>query len=126
MHLSLALYSLSVLPLRLSPLTNTSTITVSSCSVKLQEVLSGLDKTLDIHMHFCGFSQHSFITLFFFHSWGVIFFDFCVTACGLPSLADNSKYVFLRPVLKVMYIVNFCLANPDNKPCSEPFNNLQH
>ena len=55
----LALYSLSVLPLRLSPLTeDTSVITVSSCGVKLQEVLSGLDKTLDIHVHFCGFCQH--------------------------------------------------------------------
>ena len=41
----LALYSLSVLPLRLSPLTeDTSMITVSSCGVKLQEVLSGLEK----------------------------------------------------------------------------------
>ena len=64
----LALYSLSVLPLRLSPLTeDTSMITVSSCGVKLHEVLSGLEKkaeTLDIHMHFCDFSQHYF-TFFF-------------------------------------------------------------
>ena len=54
-------------------------ITVSSCGVKLQEVLSGLGlekkaKRLDIHMHFCGFSQHSFTTSYFFLStWGVIF-----------------------------------------------------
>ena len=27
--------------------------------------------TLDIHMHFCCFSQHSFITFFFFSTWGV-------------------------------------------------------
>ena len=40
----LALYSLSVLPLRLSPLTeDTSMITVSSCGVKLGEVLSSLE-----------------------------------------------------------------------------------
>ena len=39
----LALYSCSGLPLGLSPLTeDTSKITVSSCGVKLQEVLSGL------------------------------------------------------------------------------------
>ena len=67
------LYSLSVLPLRLNPLTeDTSMITVSSCGVKLQEVLSGLDKkakTLDRHMHFCGFSQHSLVL----STWGVIF-----------------------------------------------------
>ena len=62
----LALYSLSVLPLRLSSLTeDTSKIAVSSCGVNLQEVLSGLDRTLDIHVHFCGFSQH-FLTLFYF------------------------------------------------------------
>jgi len=60
----LALCSLSGLPLKLSPLTeDTSVITVSSCGVKLQEILLGLEKkakALEIHMHFCGFSQHSF------------------------------------------------------------------
>ena len=65
--------SLSVLPHRLSPLTeDTSMITVSSYGVKLQEVLSGFNKkakTLDIHVHFCGFSQHSFV---FLSTWGVI------------------------------------------------------
>ena len=41
----LALCSLSELPLRLSPLTeDTSMITVSSCGVKLQEVFLGLEK----------------------------------------------------------------------------------
>ena len=50
---------------------DTSMITVSSCGVKLQEVLSGLEKkTLDIHLHFCGVSQHTF----FLSTWGVIFF----------------------------------------------------
>ena len=57
-----------------SPLTeDTSMIIVSSCVIKLQEVLSGLvkkAKTLDIHMHFnlWLFSTfiHSFITLLFF------------------------------------------------------------
>jgi len=47
-------------------------ITVSSCGVKVQEVLSGLDKeakTMDIHMHFCGSFQHSL--LFFLSTWGV-------------------------------------------------------
>ena len=63
-------YSLAVLPLRLSPLTeDTSMITVSSCDVKLQEVLSGLEKKLDIHMHFCGFSQHSLLSLLYFFSF---------------------------------------------------------
>ena len=40
--------------------------------VKHQEVLSGLEekaKRLDIHMHFCAFSQHSF---FFLSTWSVI------------------------------------------------------
>ena len=47
-------------------------ITVSSCGVKLQEVLSGLEKKVDIHMHFCGFSLniHHFI-IFFLYTWGV-------------------------------------------------------
>ena len=50
-----------MLPLRFSPLTeDASMITVSSYGVKLQEVLSGLDKTLDMHVYFCGFSQHYF------------------------------------------------------------------
>ena len=53
-------YSLHVLPLRLSALTeDTSMITVSSCGVKLQYILSGLErkaKTLDKQVHFCGFS----------------------------------------------------------------------
>ena len=41
----LALYSLRGLPLNLSPLTeDTSVITVSRCGIKLQEVLSGLEK----------------------------------------------------------------------------------
>ena len=42
-------------------------ITVSSCDVKLQEVHSGVEKenskTLDIDVHFSGFSQHAFIHL---------------------------------------------------------------
>ena len=49
---------------------------LKSCGVKLQKVLSGLDKkakTLDIHMNFCGFSQHSF-NIFFLSTWGVIRF----------------------------------------------------
>ena len=70
----LTLYILSVSLLRLSPLTeDTSMISVSSCGVKLQEVLSGSEKkakTLDMHVHFCGFLNiHSFI--FFLSSWGV-------------------------------------------------------
>ena len=64
---------ISGLPLRLSPLTeDTSKITVSSCGVKLQEVLSGFEKkakALGIHMHFCGVSQQ----FFFVSTWGVIF-----------------------------------------------------
>ena len=53
-------------------LTEDTGITVSSCGVKLQEILSGLEKqklkALEIHMHFCGFSQHYF---FVFISLGV-------------------------------------------------------
>ena len=48
-------------------------ITQVSSGVKLQEVLSGLEKkakTLDMHMYFCGFSQHS---LLFFLPFGVEF-----------------------------------------------------
>jgi len=42
-------------------------MTVSRCGVKFEEVLSGLEenaKTLDIHMHLCGFAQN--LSLFFF------------------------------------------------------------
>ena len=61
----------------LSPLTeDTSMITVSSCGVKLQEVLSGLDKTLDIHVH-VHFCQHSIISL---STWGVIIITICSNA----------------------------------------------
>ena len=50
-----ALYSPSVLPLRLSPLTeDTSMITVSSCGVKLQEVLSDLQKKRLKHWTYMG------------------------------------------------------------------------
>ena len=41
--------------------------TVSSCGVKLQQVLLGLErqaKTLGMHMHFCGFSQRSSLNFF--------------------------------------------------------------
>jgi len=68
----LALYSLSVLLPRLSPLTeDTSMIIVSSCGVKLQEVLSSFEKkakTLDIYT--CTFvaflNIHSLLYYFFF------------------------------------------------------------
>ena len=68
--------------IRCSSLTeDTSMITVSSCGVKPQESggplrLGKKAKTLDIHMHFCGFSQHSFIVVFFLSTWGVM----CKTA----------------------------------------------
>ena len=53
-----------------SPCTvDTPMLTVSSCGVKRQYVLSVLKRKaeiLDIHMHFCGFSLiHSFNTIFF-------------------------------------------------------------
>ena len=49
----------------ISLLTEDFMINVSSSGVKLQEVLSGLEKkkpTLKIQVHFCGFSQHSFFS----------------------------------------------------------------
>ena len=72
----LALYSLNVLPLRLSPLTeDTSVMTVSSCGVKLQEVLSGLEKKKLKHWTytctFVAFLNITFITLLFFFPLGV-------------------------------------------------------
>ena len=54
---------------------DSSMITVSS-SVKIQQVLSGLErqaKTLGIHMHFCGFS---FIHCYIYYY--VYFFPLCV------------------------------------------------
>jgi len=116
----LALYSLSVLPLMLSLLTEaTSMITASSCCVKLEEVLSGLKKkakTLDIHVHFCGFSQRSFF--FPFH---LGFNNPCITVYGIPFLADNSKYVAALLFFKACtkgYVVNTYLANSDNEAVS--------
>ena len=57
---------------------DTSMITVSSCGVKPQQVLSGLERKaeiLDIHMHFCGFSFiHSLQQFLFLSTWGVIFY----------------------------------------------------
>jgi len=73
-------------------------ITVSSCGVKLQEVFSGLEekaKTLDMHMHFCGFSQHrSFIHyfIFFLSTWGVICLFFFVSFTFCQQTPLNLKW----------------------------------
>ena len=66
-------------------------IPVSSC-VKNREV-SGLEKeakTLDNLVHFCGFFIHLFIIFSSFHLGCN---NPCITAYGLPSLEDNSKYM---------------------------------
>ena len=96
------LYSLSGLPLRLSPLT--AKITVSSYGVKLQEVLSGLEektKTLDIHVHCCGFSQYPVI-----HStWGItIPISLFMGSLPLQTVVNMWQhfFFFLKSVLKVM------------------------
>ena len=66
----LALYSLIGLPLRLSPLTkDTSMTTVFTCGVKLQEILSGLEKIGHTRVLLCLFS--TFIH-FSCSTWGVI------------------------------------------------------
>ena len=55
-------------------------ITVSSCGVKLQEVLSGLEKERLKHWRYmCTFVAFlNYTILFFFLStWGVIFLDEC-------------------------------------------------
>ena len=64
----LALCTLSGLPLRLSPLTeDTSMITVSSCGVKLQEVLLGLEKERLIHWTYtCTFVATFVFSTFIF------------------------------------------------------------
>ena len=65
-------------------------LSVSSCGVKLQKVVSGLEKkakTLDIHMHYCGFSQHSFISL--------IFFSFHLGCNNFFSFHLGCNYTFL-------------------------------
>ena len=66
----LALYSLIGLPLRLIPLADyTSMTTVFTCGVKLQEILSGLEKIGHIRVLLCLFS--TFIH-FSCSTWGVI------------------------------------------------------
>ena len=50
-------------------------ITVSRCAVKLQYVLSGLErqaKTLGIHMHFCGLYLRSSLSFYSLSTCGVI------------------------------------------------------
>ena len=79
------LYSLSLLPLKLTPLIeDTSMITVPSCGVEFQEILSGLEERLNhwkyTVMHFCGFSQHSLIS----STWGV------------SSTADSIPYFMMQ------------------------------
>ena len=90
-----------VLPLRFSSLTEK--ITIFSCGVKLQEVLSGLEKK---HI---GHTRALFSTLlsllFFFPLHLGCNFSFCITVYELPFFADDGKYVaalFFKPVLKVM------------------------
>ena len=57
--------------------------------------------------------KHFFLYLSFYLS---------ITAFGLPSLADNSKYVatlfFIFKACTKEYVVNSCLANPDNEAVS--------
>ena len=74
-------------------------ITVSSCGVKLQEVLQGLVKKaerLDIHMHFCGFSQHSFI------------FSFRLGCNLYPGKYHCSMYKAIQVFCDVQIKINFC------------------
>ena len=68
------LYSPSGSPLRLSSLTeDTWMITVSSCGVKLQEVLSGLEKERLKHWRYtCTFVAFLNIIFVFLSTWGVI------------------------------------------------------
>ena len=72
-------------------------IIVSSCGVKLQEDLSRLGKrkakTLEIHVHFCGFSQHSFLS-FFLSTWGVtiIIYAFKQRIHEIAMYANTSMY----------------------------------
>ena len=82
-------------------------ITVSSCGVKPQRVLSGLERKaeiLDIHMHFCGFSFiHSLQHFFFLSTWGVIFILFFYFFCFLLhfSYAISDLSMQLCPYLVV-------------------------
>ena len=82
-------------------------ITVSSCGVKLQEVLLGLEKkkakTLDIHMHFCGFSQHSFF--FFFHLGCNFFFLMLKHVKGIKKFI-RYKLGIQGTIYKVISIMN--------------------
>ena len=89
----------SGLPLRLSSLTeDTWMITVSSCGVKLQEVLSGLEKERLKHYTytctFVAFLNITFITLLFF-----------ILGCNYTFLMLIS--VTVRPKPKILGATSF-------------------
>ena len=108
-----------------SSLTLNNTLALFHLALQLTLQLTSLNlgkrkaKALDIHMHFCGFSQYSFIHFFSFHLGCR---NPCITAYGLPSLADNSNtwqhfHLFYKACTKG-YAANSCLANPDNEAVS--------
>ena len=56
-------------------------------------------KVLDMHMHFCGFSQHSLLSLlyfiFFLSTWGVM-------SITEPEVEKNGDWSVLHPKFKVL------------------------
>ena len=76
-------------------------ISVSSCGVKLQEVLSGLEKERLKHWRYtCTFVAFLNITIlyfffFFLSTWGVIFFFFLMKVYA-NSMGYNIAYANLK------------------------------
>ena len=77
-----------------------------------------------LHENYLGFDPQHGLALFFFS----LSLYPCITAYGLPSLVDNSKYVaaLLFKACTKEYVVNSCLANPDNEAVSHSATCSQH
>ena len=70
-------------------------ITVSSCGVKLQEVLSGLERERLKHWRYtCTFVAFLNIIFVFLSTWGVIFIYFFWGGGGGGVGSDIAKYIY--------------------------------
>ena len=129
----MALYSLHGVSLRLSTLTeDSSMITVSSCGVKLQEVLSGLEGRLKHWTYTCTFV--AFHYEFFLSTWGAIFFFFFCHISNdlqshwfLPLSAKPKKFEFIHQTISrleahVGWAQDSLIPRPEEQGSTELYN----
>jgi len=104
-----------------SSLTLNNTLALFHLALQLTLQLTSLNlgkrkaKALDIHMHFCGFSQYSF---FSFHLGCRIGIHASLLMGSLPLQTKVNMWQHFHLFFKACtkgYAANSCLANPDNE-----------